>query len=112
MLRYPVAVERNLTAHEPNPPLPCLCKACLAAAPLTATVEGLTFKRLEVRAASRVLHAWYAEELDDELPRLRASMERRLAKRYQTKWSAMQLPPPASAKSDGLFDRLRRFLGV
>jgi hypothetical protein len=103
-------VNRNLTAHEPHARLPCLCRDCVGKAPDDATLEGLAFKRLSVNAAERVLHAWYPVELERELPRLRASMERRLAKRYASKWR----PPgrPTEPAKPGVFARLRTFFGV
>lgn len=109
-------MERNLTAHEPAAPLPCLCSRCLARAPESSSLEGLHFRRLEVRAASRVLHAWYPVELEDEVPALRASMERRLTRRYHPKHApAATTPtagtPPTQDSGPGLFGRLRKLLG-
>jgi hypothetical protein len=108
-------VNRNLTAHEPHARLPCLCRDCLGKAPDEATLEGLAFKRVSVNAAERVLHAWYPVELEGELPRLRASMERRLAKRYATKWHPnrpLATQPGAEPAKPGLLSRLRNFFGV
>lgn len=108
-------MERNLTAHEPASPLPCLCRQCVAAAPERVVHDGVSYERLEVRAASRVLHAWYPSDLADEAPRLQASMERQLGRRLAPRF----VPPPQPVllpverpERPGLFSRFRRFLGL
>lgn len=62
------AAERqvNLTAHDPESPLPCLCKRCLPSCPEQAEAQGMRFTRAKVETESRVLHYWLPEEL---LPR-------------------------------------------
>lgn len=53
----------NLTCHDPAGPLPCLCKRCLARAPLEAAAEGLVFRRTFAVSGSHVLHFWVPEDL-------------------------------------------------
>lgn len=104
-----VSVERNLTAHEPHSPLPCLCSRCLPAAPELASTDGLSFHRVEAHGGGRVLHAWVPDELKNETARLQAAMGRRLEQRVNKRWVVNATP--ASSAPAGLFSRLRRFLG-
>ena len=48
----------NLTGHEADVGLPCLCKTCLASAPRTAEANGMSFVRSFAVAGKRVLHFW------------------------------------------------------
>lgn len=101
-------MERNLTAHEPHPPLPCLCSRCLPSAPPLASVDGLTFHRVEARGEGRVLHSWIPDELKEEEARVQAALERRLGLRFKSRY-AVAAPGPAP---EGIFSRFRRFLGI
>jgi hypothetical protein len=53
----------NLTAHDPESQLPCLCKRCLPLAPERAETGGMKFTRSKVEAEGRVLHYWMPDEL-------------------------------------------------
>ena len=53
-----LAPLRNVTGHEADAGLPCLCKACLPAAPGTAEAAGMQFVRSFAVADGRVLHFW------------------------------------------------------
>ncbi|HET9993609.1 MAG TPA: hypothetical protein VFQ65_33960 [Kofleriaceae bacterium] len=53
-----LAPLRNVTGHEADAGLPCLCKTCLAAAPRTAEASGMQFVRSFAVAERRVLHFW------------------------------------------------------
>jgi hypothetical protein len=64
----------NLTAHEPNSPLPCLCKRCLPKAPEHASTGGMEFTRSQVEAEGRVLYYWLPNELLSEAPRVSQSV--------------------------------------
>ena len=75
----------NLTGHEDPSPLPCLCAACLPAAPSTATSpEGVLFARAFVVAGTRVLHFW----LIDELAADRDDVRRAVAAQLRSKVAA------------------------
>lgn len=103
-------MERNLTAHEPHPPLPCLCKACLPKAPERASAEGLSFHRMEAHGAGRVLYAWVPDELEGEDARLRKALEQRLKTRFKSKYAVA--PEPQQGNGEGFFKRLGRFFGL
>jgi hypothetical protein len=64
----------NLTAHEPDSPLPCLCKRCLPKAPERATAKGMAFTRSRVEAADRVLYYWLPDELLPDAARVSQSV--------------------------------------
>jgi hypothetical protein len=69
----------NISAHEADTGLPCLCKGCLTTAGTTATANDLRFTRSFAVVANRVLHFW---QLDDQ-PRaaVRASVAEALSAR-------------------------------
>ena len=69
----------NISAHEADTGLPCLCKACLTTAGTTTTANELSFTRSFAVVANRVLHFW---QLDDQ-PRaaVRASVGEALSAR-------------------------------
>ena len=56
----------NLTGHDDDVGLPCLCKRCLPAAGWTAETAGMTFTRSFAVAGTRVLHFWQLAELEGE----------------------------------------------
>lgn len=78
-----LAPLRNITGHEADAGLPCLCKTCLAAAPRTAQAGDLQFVRSFAVAEGRVLHFW--QLADQHRAEIRASvttaLRARLAKR-------------------------------
>ncbi|MBN1210518.1 MAG: hypothetical protein JXB05_37035 [Myxococcaceae bacterium] len=53
----------NLTAHDAESPLPCLCKRCLPKAPERAEIQGMAFTRSKVETGSKVLYYWLPDEL-------------------------------------------------
>lgn len=71
----------NLTAHDAEAPVPCLCKACLDAAPATAEAQGAGFSRTFVVAGTRVLHFWLPDELRAQRAEIKRSMARELRPR-------------------------------
>jgi hypothetical protein len=64
----------NLTGHDDDTGLPCLCKACLPNAAQTAEASGMKFERSFAVAGNRVLHFWMLEELAHERAQVRASV--------------------------------------
>jgi hypothetical protein len=53
----------NLTAHDPESPVPCLCKRCLPKAPEHAETQGMAFTRSHVEMDNKVLYYWLPDEL-------------------------------------------------
>jgi hypothetical protein len=53
----------NLTAHDPDSRLPCLCKRCLPQAPERAKTGGMEFTRSKVETEGKVLYYWLPDEL-------------------------------------------------
>lgn len=64
----------NVTGHEDDAGLPCLCKACLPQAGRTADARGLAFVRGFAVAGARVLHFWMLADQDRERASVRASV--------------------------------------
>ncbi len=64
----------NLTAHDPESPLPCLCKRCLPSAPERAAKGGMEFTRSRVEAEDRVLYYWLPDELLPKAPEVSKSV--------------------------------------
>jgi len=54
----------NVTGHDDDAGLPCLCKLCFARSNETAEAAGMQFKRSFAVATTRVLHFWTPVELD------------------------------------------------
>ena len=71
----------NLTGHDDDAGLPCLCKKCLGAAPRTAEASGMTFHRAFVVVGKRVLHFWILDELKGDRDTIRASVAATLTAR-------------------------------
>jgi len=71
----------NLTGHDDDAGLPCLCKRCLAAAPAAAESEGMKFTPSFAVVETRVLHFWMLAELEHERASVRESVTTALAKR-------------------------------
>jgi len=54
----------NLTGHDDDTGLPCLCKTCLPVAPTDAEAAGMQFKRSFAVSGIRVLHFWQLADQD------------------------------------------------
>lgn len=64
----------NLTAHEKEPTLPCLCKRCLPQAPERAKAGGMDFTRSSVQTGDRILYYWMPDELLPQAPEVSKSV--------------------------------------
>jgi hypothetical protein len=64
----------NLTGHDVDTELPCLCKRCLPAAPETASARDLAFVRSFAVVGTRVLHFWMLAEQQRERAKVRGSV--------------------------------------
>src|SRR5688572_25297492 len=53
----------NLTAHEDDTPLPCLCKQCFRPEVVRAQAEGTPFVLGQALAGDRLLYFWMPESL-------------------------------------------------
>ena len=71
----------NLTGHDDDVGLPCLCKRCLAAAPTTATSAGMQFVPSFAVVDTRVLHFWMLADQESERAAVRDSVAIALASR-------------------------------
>jgi outer membrane protein TolC len=71
----------NVTGHDDDAGLPCLCKACLPRAGTAAEANGMPFQRSFAVAGTRVLHFWMLDELARDRSRVRASVADALATR-------------------------------
>jgi hypothetical protein len=69
----------NVTGHDEDAGLPCLCKRCLPQAPATAESAGMAFQRTFAVARDRVLHFWYLTELAGNRAQVRNSVAGALA---------------------------------
>lgn len=69
----------NVTGHDDDAGLPCLCKRCLASAPATAESAGMAFRRTFATTRDRVLHFWLLAELAGNRAQVRASVAQALA---------------------------------
>jgi hypothetical protein len=75
----------NFTGHEEGGPLPCLCKRCVAQAPLRAETDGVPFQRAFAISGTRVLHYWLADELAGDRAEVRRSVGEALRQRLKRK---------------------------
>lgn len=73
----------NVTGHDNDAGLPCLCKRCLPGAGKTASAGELAFVRSFAVADRRVLHFWMLA--DQDRATVRASVRDALAKRLAYK---------------------------
>ena len=71
----------NLTGHDEDAGLPCLCKRCLPQAGDAAEAEGMKFSRSFAVVETRVLHFWMLAELAHERTSVRESVTTALAAR-------------------------------
>jgi hypothetical protein len=69
----------NLTGHDDDTGLPCLCRKCLPAAAPTAEANGMQFVRSFAVTGTRVLHFW--QLADQHRGAVRASVRVALAAR-------------------------------
>ena len=74
----------NLTGHDDDVGLPCLCKQCLPQAGMTAESAGMQFQRSFAVAGDCVLHFWMLAELAGERAGVRASVANALKIRLAT----------------------------
>jgi hypothetical protein len=72
----------NVSGHESDTGLPCLCKACLPFAGRTAESGGMQFSRSFAIAQTRVLHFWQLADQARAAVRVSVTeaLDRRLAK--------------------------------
>lgn len=75
----------NLTGHDDDAQLPCLCKRCLPTAGTSAAAGGMQFERSFAVLGTRVLHYWLLAEQKAERANVRASVTAALAKRLERK---------------------------
>jgi hypothetical protein len=92
----------NLTGHDDDTQLPCLCKRCLPVAGANAEAAGMTFERSFAVHGTRVLHFWMLAEQRGERTQLRASVAEAIAARQQA--LKEKLPPPRAARDDDDYD--------
>ena len=71
----------NLTGHDDDVGLPCLCKACLPAAGTTAESAGMAFVRSFAVVGNRVLHFWMLEDQVGERAQVREGVAEALRAR-------------------------------
>lgn len=64
----------NLTGHDDDAGLPCLCKRCLPSADATAESAGMQFTRSFAVHGTRVLYFWQLTELEGNRAAIRASV--------------------------------------
>lgn len=69
----------NLTGHDDDAGLPCLCKKCLPVAAPSAEASGMKFTRSFAVSGTRVLHFWMLSDLDRVA--VRASVTKALTER-------------------------------
>ncbi|MEO8698578.1 MAG: hypothetical protein ABI867_01010 [Kofleriaceae bacterium] len=71
----------NLTGHDDDAGLPCLCKLCLPTAGATAEAAGMPFQRSFSVVGNRVLHFWMLSELSGSRGAVRRSVTEALKSR-------------------------------
>jgi hypothetical protein len=64
----------NLTGHDDDAQLPCLCKRCLPSAARTAEASGMQFWRTFAVHGTRVLHFWLLADQVPDRANVRASV--------------------------------------
>ncbi|OJT22923.1 hypothetical protein BO221_18660 [Archangium sp. Cb G35] len=74
----------NLTAHDEQGPLPCLCRRCLPRSGERAESGGMSFLRTQVEAEGRTLFYWMPEELQPDTERVAKSVQNVLAARLRS----------------------------
>jgi hypothetical protein len=86
----------NLTGHDDDTQLPCLCKRCLPNAGTNAEAAGLSFERSFAVHGTRVLHFWMLADQRGERAQVRASVAEAIGTRQQA--LKEKLPPPKPAR--------------
>jgi hypothetical protein len=71
----------NLTGHDDDAELPCLCKRCLPAAGREAAAGGMQFVRSFAVFGKRVLHFWMLADQERDRAKVRASVASAMAAR-------------------------------
>ncbi len=71
----------NLTGHDDDAGLPCLCKTCLPSAPTSIESEGFAWTRSFAVVGTRVLHFW--QLADQQRAQVRASVAASLRARLR-----------------------------
>jgi hypothetical protein len=74
----------NLTAHDTQGPLPCLCRHCLPRSGERAEAGGMSFLRTRVEAEGRTLFYWLPEELQPDTGRVAESVQNILSHRLRS----------------------------
>ena len=64
----------NLTGHDDDTQLPCLCKRCLPGAGRAAEAGGMQFVRSFAVSGKRVLHFWMLADQERDRAKVRASV--------------------------------------
>jgi hypothetical protein len=75
----------NLTGHDDDVGLPCLCKRCLPDAGTVASSHDMQFVRAFAVVGSRVLHFWMLAEQAQDRAKVRASVASALRARLAAK---------------------------
>lgn len=75
----------NLTGHDDDAGLPCLCKRCLPSADATAESAGMRFTRSFAVHGTRVLYFWQLAELEGNRAAIRASVAAAMKERAAQK---------------------------
>jgi hypothetical protein len=78
----------NLTGHDNDAQLPCLCKKCLPLAGPTADAQGMAFRRTWAVVGTRVLHFWMLADQDSERAGIRQSVASALRQRFAAQKAA------------------------
>jgi len=73
----------NLTGHDDDTGLPCLCKGCLPRAATAADSAGMKFHRTFAIAGNRVLHFWMLEDQEHDRAGVRDSVAAALRDRLK-----------------------------
>lgn len=74
----------NLTAHDAQGPLPCLCRRCLPQSGERAGAAGMSFTRARVEAEGRTLYYWLPDELLPDTREVAKSVQSALAARLRS----------------------------
>ena len=75
----------NLTGHDDDVGLPCLCKRCLPGAGAIASAHDMQFVRAFAVVGARVLHFWMLAEQARDRANVRASVASALRARLAAK---------------------------
>ncbi len=70
-----IAPPVNVTKHEEQTPLPCLCKACILESSDRQSVQGMDFIRTSTEVAGRVLYYWLPSEIEKDSTLVKKSVQ-------------------------------------